>query len=229
MSLIIFWFITLSMWIDVKSLLVVTIDDTSDRIFKVSSSIGLQSCLIEIVLVFRISQWSCIRFQILYILLHFLSAFLLFCCLLFQFFLPNSFPNLSILIILISSFISWMWRFDSLLIINSLFLSVDSFLISLGSINDLRSCCWIGDILIDIKGNVSFLSIVLILLYFTNVLHWIVRSSLLIIVLVGLFWLIPAKNVAHCIGIIAEIIEVLSQGATLFRRWAWEFLLQVSH
>lgn len=99
MSLVVLGLVSSDMWIHVECFLMISIDDASDGIFGIGSSVGFQSCLIKVILIFGIGQRAGVRFEFLNILLDFFSTFFLALSLFFKFLLTNSFPDCDILLV----------------------------------------------------------------------------------------------------------------------------------
>lgn len=95
-SLIILWLISLCVWIEVECLLVIPVNDPSNCIFGIGSSVGFKCGFIKVVLIFGVGQWASIWFESLQVLFYFFASFLLSFCLLFKLSLPYTLSKLVI-------------------------------------------------------------------------------------------------------------------------------------
>lgn len=104
MSLVCLRLVSSYMGIHVESFLMVAVDNPSNSILSIGSSIRLESSFIEVVLVFCIGKRSGIWLEILNVFLYLLKPFLLFKSLFFLLSFPNPLPDLYILTVFFASF-----------------------------------------------------------------------------------------------------------------------------
>lgn len=99
MGLVVLRLVASDVRVEVEGFLMVSVDDASNRIFDVGSSVRLQRCLIEIVLVLGVGQGSGVGLEFLDVLLDLFPPFLLLFGLFLELSLPNTLPDLLVLVV----------------------------------------------------------------------------------------------------------------------------------
>lgn len=99
MSLVMFRLISADVRVEVESLLVVSVDDASDRVFGIGPSVRLESGFVKVVLVLGVGEGPGVGFKFFDILLHLFPPFFLLFCLFFQLSLADPLPNMLVLIV----------------------------------------------------------------------------------------------------------------------------------
>lgn len=98
------------MRVHIECFLMIAVDNASDSVFCISTTIRLEGSLIEVILIFCIGERSGIRLKVFNVLLHLFEPLLLFYSLFLLLPLPNSFSYLDILTVFFPSFYLWFSR-----------------------------------------------------------------------------------------------------------------------
>lgn len=152
-----FWLISSDVRVHVESFLVVAVDNTSNGVFDVSPTVGLEGCLAEVILVFGVRQGPCVGLQLLNVLLNLFQSFFLFLSLFFPLPFPYLRPYFNILTLLLAFLTLGFSRFRPLSRVErSILAGVGWFignwgLIEFGLVDSTLS------ILLGIEGNILFL------------------------------------------------------------------------
>lgn len=77
MGLVMFGLIASDMWIEVESFLMISVDDATNGVFEIGSTVGLQGSFIEIILVLCVGQRTGVGLEFFDIFLYFFTPFLL--------------------------------------------------------------------------------------------------------------------------------------------------------
>lgn len=176
----------------------ISIHAASNRIFSViSSSVGLKSCLIKIILIFCVGEGSGKRLQFFNIFNHFFSSFPFLLCLFFQLFLSYSIPDGGILIFFFSLLNFLLDRLWSLLLI-----SLDILITLLTIVNIRAECCFVqGGILFRFlsrtERNILPLSVIFILNSLLCNYCLFFMMTMIILYLLLLILVVPAQNISH--------------------------------
>lgn len=152
-----FWLISSDVRVHVESFLVVAVDNTSNGVFDVSPTVGLEGSLAEVILVFGVCQRPRVWFQLLNVLLNLFQSFFLFLSLFFPLPFPYLRPYFNILTLLLAFLALGFSRFRPLSRVErSILAGVGWFagnwgLIEFGLVDSTLS------ILLGIEGNILFL------------------------------------------------------------------------